>query len=72
MLIVTSIIIGIAIIFSLTLAASGSSITSADAGDGPVEDEHIQPLNRVPKAFVTTHDGVENESRPLVSAAGLQ
>lgn len=72
MLIVTVIIVSIAIIFSLALAASGSPINSADAGDGPVEDEHIRPLNRAPKAFVTSHDGVANESRPLVSAAGLQ
>lgn len=72
MLIFTTFIIGIAIIISLALAASASPNSVADAGDLAGDDEHVRPLNMAPKPFVTTHDGVATENRPVVSAAGLQ
>lgn len=72
MLLFTAFTIAIAIIISLALAASASP-TNAVAAVAPGEDdEHVRPLNMAPKPFSTTHDGVANETKPVVSAAGLQ
>jgi len=72
MLIFTAIIIGFAVVICLALAASASPVTGSVSRDASGDDENVMPLNMVPKSFKTTHDGVTNEHRPLVSAAGLQ
>ena len=72
MIILTTFVIVIAIVITLVLAASASPNHVASAADLAGDDEHVRPLNRAPKPFVTSHDGVAKESRPVVSAAGLQ
>ena len=72
MLFYTTCIIVIAIVITLALAASASPNNVAGSADLAGDDEHVRPLNMVPKPFVTSHQGVANEKQPVVSAAGLQ
>jgi hypothetical protein len=72
MLIFTVCTIAIAIVISLALAASASPTSAMAAIDPAGDDEHVRPLNMAPKPFTTTHAGVDQENRPVVSAAGLQ
>ena len=72
MLLFTAFTIAIAVIISLALAASASPTNAAAAVAPGEDDEHVRPLNMAPKPFSTTHDGVANETKPVVSAAGLQ
>ena len=72
MLIFTLCTIAVAIVIALALAASASPTNGTAAVDPAGDDEHVRPLNMAPKPFATTHDGVADENRPVVSAAGLQ
>ena len=72
MLIFTALTIVVAIVISLALAASASPTNAVAAVDPSDDDEHVRPLNMAPKPFSTSHDGVANETKPVVSAAGLQ
>ena len=61
-----------ALVLALALAASASPVR-VDANikhDG--DEAPIKPINMKSKTFVTTHQGVAQESIPVVSAAGLQ
>ena len=72
MLIFTTCVIVGAIVITLALAASASPNNVASSADLAGDDEHVRPLNMAPKPFVTSHPGVADESKPVVSAAGLQ
>lgn len=61
-----------ALVLTLALAASASPVR-ADASLAQTDDDApVKPINMRSKTFVTTHQGVAHEKRPVVSAAGMQ
>jgi hypothetical protein len=72
MFILTVVIITSGIVIALALAATSSRPGGADSRDVLHEDEHIRPINMAPKPFTTSHQGVSTETRPVISAAGMQ
>ncbi len=71
MFILTVFVIASAFVFCLALAASSSPVYGFNA-KAELEEPHSEPSGSAMRTFATSHQGVQTENQPVISAAGMQ